>query len=69
MINVENRQFLKGNCDFLSYLSEMKTVSMFYNSSYSTFYSFFLPFFVVEIFKFKYGKFFVRHSASISKFE
>ena len=35
----------------------------------STFYSLFLPFFVLEIFKFKYDKVFVRHSASISKFE
>ena len=35
----------------------------------SAFYSLFLPFFVLEIFKFKYDKFFVRHSASISKFE
>ena len=55
---------------FISYLSEMKIVSMFYNSSYSsTFYNLFLPFFVLEIFKFKYGKVFVRHSTSISKFE
>ena len=35
----------------------------------STFYSLFLPFFVLEIFKFKYDKFFVRHYASISKFK
>ena len=35
----------------------------------STFYSLFLSFFVLEVFKFKYNKFFVRHSASISKFE
>ena len=34
----------------------------------STFCSLFLPFFVLEIFKYKY-KVFVRHSASISKFE
>ena len=54
----------------ISYLSKMRIVSMFYNSSYSsTFYSLFLPFFVLEIFKFKYDKVFVRHSASISKFE
>ena len=32
--NFENRQFLKGKLRFfLSYLSKMKTVSMFYNSS------------------------------------
>ena len=35
----------------------------------STFDSLFLPFFVLVIFKFKYGKFFVRHSATISKFK
>ena len=35
----------------------------------STFYSLFLPFFVLEIFKFKYDKVFVRYSASISKFK
>ena len=34
---------------------------------FSTFYSLFLPFFVLEIFKLKYDKFFVWHSASISK--
>ena len=34
----------------------------------STFYSLFIPFFVLEILKFKYGTFFIRHSASISKF-
>ena len=35
----------------------------------SNFYSLFLPFFILEIFKFKYDRFFVRHSASISKFK
>ena len=55
---------------FISYLNQMKTVSMFYNSSYSSsFYGLFLPFFVLEKFKFKYDKFFVRHTVSISKFE
>ena len=54
---------------FISYLSEMKIVSMFYNPSLFTFYSLFLSFFVLEIFKFKYDKVFIRHSASISKFE
>ena len=34
----------------------------------STFYSLLMLFFVLEIFKFKYGKFFIRYSASISKF-
>ena len=32
----------------------------------STFYSLLLPLFVLEIFKFKYVKFSVRHSASMS---
>ena len=56
---------------FISYLSEMEIVSIYvlYNSS-STFYSLFLPFFVLEIFKFKYAwQVFVRYSASITKFE
>ena len=35
----------------------------------STSYSLFLPFFVLEIFKFKHDKVFVRHSASISEFK
>ena len=51
---------------FSRYLSHMKTVSMFYSS---TFYSLFLPFFVQEISKFKYDKAFCQTSASISKFE
>ena len=56
---------------FVSYLSEMKIVSLcsiilLYSRHL---YSLFLPFFVMEIFKFKYDKVFVRHSASISKFE
>ena len=36
---------------FISYLNDMKIVSMFYISSFSTFYSLFLPFFALEIFK------------------
>ena len=54
---------------FFSYLSEMKTICSITLPYSSTFYRLFLPFFVLEIFKFKYNKFFVRHSASISKFE
>ena len=54
---------------FFSYLSEMKIVSSTTLPYSSTFYSLFLPFFVLEIFKFKYDKFFIRHSASISKFK
>ena len=56
----------------ISYLSEMRTVSMFYNSSLfysSNFYNLVLPFFVLEIFKFKYNTFFLRNSAGISKFD
>ena len=52
---------------FMSYLSKMRIV---YNSSLSsTFYSLLPPFFILEIFKFKYEKVFVRHSAFNSKFE
>ena len=55
---------------FICYLSKMKTVSMFYNSFLLyNFYSLFLWYFVLVTFKFKHDKFFVRHSASISKFE
>ena len=35
----------------------------------NTFYNFFLPNFVLEIFKFKYDKLSIRHSASISIFK
>ena len=54
---------------FVSYLSEMKIVCSITLPCSSTFYSLFIPYFGLEIFKFKYGKFFTRHSASISKFE
>ena len=53
MVNVENCQFLNGNCEFFS-LSEMKTVSSITLPYSSTFNSLFLSFFVLEIFKFKY---------------
>ena len=72
VVNVENCIFFfEGKLQlFISYLSEMKTVSMFYNSSlFQYFYSFFLLFFVLEIFKFKYDMFFVRNSAAISKLD
>ena len=50
------------------YLSEIKVVCSITRLYYSPFYSLFLPFFVLEIFKFKfkYDKVFVRYSASIS---
>ena len=50
------------------YLSEIKVVCSITHLYYSPFYSLFLPFFVLEIFKFKfkYDKVFVRYSASIS---
>ena len=51
---------------FFSYLSEMKTVSVFYNSSILVLFT---ACFYRFLFKFKYDKFFVRHSASISRFE
>ena len=51
-------------------LSEWNGNSQYVTLLYSrTFYSLFLPFFVLEIFKFKYDKVFVRNSASISKFK
>ena len=70
-VNVENRQFLRENCEFLlviwiKWKWPVCSITLLYSS---TFYSLFLPFFVLEIFKFKYDKVFVRHSASISKFE
>ena len=46
-------------------LFEKQSVSSITLPCFSTFYSFLLPFFVLEIFKFKHDKFFVRHSASI----
>ena len=71
MVNVENCQFLKEDCKFLSVIwvkweQSVCSITLLYSSN---FYSFFLSFFVLEIFKFKYGKVFVKHSASISKFE
>ena len=54
---------------FISYLSKMRIVCSITLLYSSTFYSLFLPFFVLEIFKFKYDKVFVRHSAFIPKFE
>ena len=71
MVNVENCQFLKENCKFLSVIwvkwkQSVCSITLLYSS---TFYSLFLAFFVLEIFKFKYDKVFVRYSASISKFE
>ena len=54
-----------------TYLSEMKTVSMLNPLILLLFTDcFYHAFFVLlEIFKFKYDKFFFRHSASISKFK
>ena len=71
MINIENRKFLKGNCEFfwdiwVKWKESVCSITFFYSG---TFYSFFLSFFVLEIFKLKHDKFFVKHSASISKFE
>ena len=70
-LNVENNYFLKVNFGFLLVIwvtwkqSVCSIILLYYNS----FYSLFLPFFVLEIFKFEYDKFFVRCSASISKFK
>ena len=54
---------------FFSYLSKMEIVCSITRLYSNLFYSLFLPFFILKIFKFKYYKVFVRHSASISKFE
>ena len=66
-VNVDNGNFLKINYEFLSVIQVKWTQSVCYiiRLYSSTFYGLFLPFFVLKIFKFKY----VRHSASISKFE
>ena len=71
MVTVENCNFLKVNCRFLLVISvKLKQSVCFITLLYSiTFYSLFLPFFVLEIFKFKYDTFFVRNSTVISKFD
>ena len=67
--------FWKKNCKILSvwWVVKMKIVTMLYNSSLfysSTFYSLFIPFFVLKIFKFKYlWQGFCQTSASISRFK
>ena len=71
MVNVENSNFLKVNSKFLlvTWVIWKQSVCSIILPYSCTFYSLFLPFFVLEIFKFKYDRFFVRHSASISKFQ
>ena len=71
VVNVENCQFLKVNCRFslviwVKWKQSVCSITLFYSSA---FYSLFLPFFVLEIFKFKYDTFFVRNSAATSKFD
>ena len=68
MVNVENRQFLRENCKFLlviwiKWKWPVCSITLLYSR---TFYSLFLPFFVLEIFRFKYDKVFVRYSAYIN---
>ena len=70
MVNVENYNFLKVNCWFLLVISvkwkqSLCSITLLCSS---TFYGLFLPFFVLEIFKFNYDMFFVTNSAAISKF-
>ena len=71
VINVENRNIVKVNFGFLLVIwaKWKQSVCSIIRLYSSTFYSLFLLFFVLEIFKFKCNKFFVRHSASISKFQ
>ena len=71
VVNVRNHQFSKGNCELLSvtwvkWKQSLFSITLLYSS---TFYCFFAPFFVLEIFKFKYDKFLVRNPAPVSKFE
>ena len=71
VVNVENCNFLRVNCRFLlviwvKWKQSECSITLFY---FSTFYSLFLPFFVLEIFKFKYDTFFMRNSTAISKFD
>ena len=69
-INIENHNFLQVNCRFLLVIWAKWKQSVYSVILYSsTLYSLSLPFFVLEIFKFKYDRFFIRHSVSISKFE
>ena len=70
VVNVENCNFLKVNCRFLlviwvKWKQSVCSITLLYSS---TFYSLFLPFFNLEIFKLKYDTFFVRNSAAISIF-
>ena len=63
MVNIESCQlkFLKENCVFLSYLSKMKIVSMFYNSSlFQQVLQLGCTIFVLEKFNFKYDKVFCQ---------
>ena len=71
VVDVDNHQFLKKNFKFVAvswvkWKQSVCSITLFYSS---TFYSLFLSFFVLEIFKFKYDKVFFQHFASISKFE
>ena len=63
---------MNGNCEYLTvkiWAKWKQSVCSVTLPCSSTFYSLSLSFFVLEIFKFKYGKFFIRNSPSISKFE
>ena len=51
---------------WVKWKQSVSSITLLYSG---TSYSLFLPFFVVEIFKFKDDKFFVRRSASIFKFK
>ena len=71
MVNVKNCNFLKVKCRFLlvigvKWKQSVCSITLLYSS---TFYSLFIPFFVLEIFKFNYDTFFIRNSAAISKFD
>ena len=57
MVNVENHQYLRGNCKLLSviWVKWKQSVCFITLPCSSTFYSLFIPLFVLKIFKFKYG--------------
>ena len=70
VVNVENHIFLKVNWEFLWVIWIKWKLSVCSIILYSSaFYSLFISFFILEIFKFQCDRFFVRHSASIPKFE
>ena len=70
VVNVENHNYLMVNCKILlviwvQWKRSVCSIILVYSSAFYSLYHFF----VLEIFKFKCNKCFIRHSASISKFK